>query len=302
MSRSNIRPASNCRRYAKTQTIADVIVGVLDKYPTLSMSTRQVYYQCVSCGAIENCVAGYNKVQRLVVQLRRSGEIDYHRIVDRTRAKHQRPGWDGAEDIIAACGKQFRRNMWATQDTVVMIGLEKQALEGVFSEAVDEYGASLWTLHGYGSESFLFEWATEIERLTDMGKEVVIYYFGDHDPTGLDIERAAVQGLKGFGADFAWYREGLCENDFDAFDLINVPVKATDTRSKGYLQRYGNRAAELDALPPDVLHRRIVQCIDYHVDDAERALMLRDEELQRETLQLVARRWDAALAGAKGVA
>jgi hypothetical protein len=295
-----VRPASNSRRYRKTVALAKTIVDVLDAYPTLSMSTRQIYYQCVSSGAVTNCVASYDKVQRLVVQLRRSGEIPYERIVDRTRTKHQRPGWDGAAQILKACSHQFRRNRWSNALTVAMIGLEKQALEGVFAEAVNDYGASLWTLHGYGSESFLFEWAMEIKECTSNGQRVVIYYFGDHDATGLDIERAAVDSLHGHGAEFEWARAGLLWSDFTDFTLVNIPVKKGDSRSKKYLCEYGNRAAELDALPPDVLQQRIRRCIENHVDPAEWARLTRDEELQRETLSLVAKKWDSVVATVGG--
>lgn len=294
------KPASNSRRrYAKTQALADVIVEIVDTFEQ-SMSTRQVYYQCVSRGAVENCDAAYNKVQRLVVELRRDGLIGYDRIVDRRRIKHQRAGWDGAEQIIDASARQFRRDIWTAMDTVVMVGLEKVALEGVFAEAVDEYGASLWTLQGYGSESFLFEWAEEIKEQTDDGKNVVVYYFGDHDPSGLDIERDAIAKLEAHGAVFKWGRAGLLWSDFDTFDLVNVPVKTGDTKARKYVATYGNRAAELDALRPDVLQKRITDCLVQHIDRDAYQRVLRDEQLQRDTLQLVAKNWNAAVAGARG--
>lgn len=280
--------------------MADAIVEIVDEYDPQSMSTRQVYYQCVSRGILANCEASYDKVQRILVELRRDGDIEYDRIVDRRRTKYQLAGWDSAEDIIKACGNQFRRDVWSSQPTVVMIACEKVALEGIFAEAVDEYGASLWTFQGYISESFAFEWATEIRALTDRGRKVAIYYFGDHDPSGLDIERDAIGKLLRHGAVFVWGRKGLLFGDLDRFNLINVPVKAGDTKSKKYLEAHGDRAAELDALPPDELKRRIVECIEKHLDASELRLVQRDEELQRETLALVASRWDAAVAGAKG--
>jgi hypothetical protein len=282
--------------------LADVIKEiVLVTYATLVMSTRQVFYQVVSAGAAPNNATSYRKVARVLVELRRDADIPYDRIVDRTRTKHQHKGWDGVEDVLATFGKHFRRDMWASQDTIVMIGLEKQALEGVFADVVDEYGASLWTLHGYGSESFLFEWATEIKEYVDDGKNVEVFYFGDHDPRGLDIERDAIEKLRGHGAEFTWTRSGLHFTDLDVFNLINVPVKrTTDKCAPAYLKRFGNRAAELDALPPDELQRRIRSCFDNHIDHDARARLLREERIQRESIRLVARNWDAAVAGAKG--
>ena len=296
----NTKPASNSRRrYAKTQTLADALVEIIDSFDQ-TMSTRQVYYQAVSRGFVENCETSYTKVQRLVVELRRDGLIGYDRIVDRRRMKHQRSGWRGAEEVIRASADQFRRDLWDAQDTVVMIGLEKVALEGVFATVVDEYGASLWTLQGYGSESFLFEWATEIKGLCADGKSVEIFYFGDHDPAGLDIERDAIAKLRGHGALFSWGRSGLNFDDLARYSLINIPVKRGDTKAKKYLARFGDHAAEIDALPPDVLESRLLACITQSIDHDKYARVLRDEKLQRETLQMVSRNWAAAVAGAKG--
>jgi hypothetical protein len=287
------------RRYARTRAIAAAIVEIVDEYSPQTMSTRQIFYQLVSRGVIVNDQASYDRTQRITVELRRDGIVEYSRIVDRRRMKHHKEGWDGADELIAACAHHFRRDVWASQDTVVMIGLEKVALEGVFSEVADEYGASVWPLQGYSSVSFAFEWATEIRRLTDRGKLVAIYYFGDHDPAGLDIERDVRDKLVGHGADFEWERRGLLFSDLDGFDLINVPVKAGDSKSKKYLAQFGNRAAELDALPPDELTDRIRASIAGHVDEDQLRLIRRDEDLQRESLEIVARNWDAAVAGAK---
>jgi len=286
-------------RYRRTEILTAAIVDVFEGFAG-SMSTRQVYYQLVSRGNVENCTRSYDRVQRLLVTMRRDGNIPYDRVVDRTRGKHQRPGWDGVTDIMSAVAKQYRRDYWAAQSTVVMVACEKQALEGIFAEEVDDYGASLWTVRGYISESFAFEWATEIRRLNDAGSSVVIAYFGDFDPSGLDIEQDLQKKLRRHGAEFSWTREGLLEEDLERFNLVNVPVKAKDTRSKKYLELYGDHAAELDALRPDELRRRIIQAIVIHIDDEPWQRLRRAERAERESLWVVTNNWDKA-AKAAGV-
>ena len=165
------------------------VLSTLDRFTGVKMSTRQVYYQLVSSHGLENVEKSADKVQRLIVNMRRSGHIPSDRIVDRNQVRHQLAGWDGAEEIVSEAHKQYRRNIWSNQPTVVMVGLEKAALEGVFAEAVDAYGAQLWTLRGFNSESFAFEWATEIRAHVADGKRVAIRYFGDFDPSGLAIEK-----------------------------------------------------------------------------------------------------------------
>jgi hypothetical protein len=273
-----------------------------------SMSTRQVYYQCVSRGAVPNSESGYDRIQRILVNMRRDGVVPYDRIVDRTRAKHQLAGWDGAQAIVDAGARQYRRNLWAEQDTIVMIACEKQALEGIFAEAVDEYGASLWTVHGFTSLSFAYEWAEEIKAHTSKGKNVVVAYFGDHDPSGLCLEQKIIDELLGHGAEFDWRREGLLWEDFEKFDLINIPLKLGNTKKKGdsralgYLEKYGNKAAELDALPPDELRRRIAGVITEYIDVDPWNRLADTAAVERESLAMVAKHWNVALTAAQGAA
>ena len=54
---------------------------------------RQVYYQAEVRGVLPKEEKSYNKVQYLLVKLRRSGEIDYDSIVDNTQLS------DSAGDI-----------------------------------------------------------------------------------------------------------------------------------------------------------------------------------------------------------
>jgi len=291
-------PVSRGPRQA-TKALRGEVLRVLDDHDVV-MSTRQLYYQLVSRAVVENTARSYDRVQRLLVTMRRDHAIEYGRIVDRTRSKHQRAGWDGVGEVMRAVHGQYRRDVWSEQDTIVMVACEKQALEGVFAEVVDEYGAQLWILRGFGSESFAFEWATAIKRFAAAGKSVVVAYFGDFDPSGLAIEQDARTKLRSHGASFEWQRHGLLISDFDRFDLVNVPVKRT--RAKKYLAGLGDRAAELDALPPDELHRRVRACMAEHLDHDALTRLRAQEIAERESLGMVAGHWEAAVAGARDAA
>jgi hypothetical protein len=298
---SNLGPDPVCSRGRSKRTLALIehTLAVFDEFDG-SMSTRQVYYQLVSAGAVENCKADYKRVQRLLVELRRDGDVSYDRVVDRTRRKHQRAGWHGLPDILSTSVAQYRRDVWVEQPVVVMIACEKQALEGVFAEACDEFGASLWVVRGYNSESFAFEWASEINAFTDEGKRVVVSYFGDFDPSGLSIEADCQTKLRQHGAEFEWCRCGLLEQDFDRFQLVNIPVKRTDSRAARHLERFGDKAAELDALRPDVLRGRIRAAIQEHLNAELWNRLQRVEQAERDTLELVANNWKKAVEAVSG--
>lgn len=281
---------------ALRQVIADVLAGFDGP-----MSGRQIFYQCVSLGAVENNAKGRGQVLRLILKMRRDGSIAYSRIVDRTRAKHHRAGWDNVSEALDGWRQYYRRDLWQDQKTIPMIACEKAALEGIFSQVVDEYGASLWTLRGFNSESFEYEWAEEVRELNAAGKNVIIYYFGDFDPSGLSIEETSRRKLEAWGAKFTWVRAGLLLEDFDRFNLIRIPVKAGDSRAKAFLSKF-DRAAELDALKPAELERRIRESIENHIDRERWNRMVSVEKAEKESLDLVIGNWGVAVEAARGAA
>ena len=251
--------------YKKSQVIIEGVKEVLSEIEG-AVSTRQMYYQLLSRGIIENSERGYNKVQRLLVNLRREGIVSNERICDRTRNKHQRASWNGLADILEQCKIQYRRDYWSDQNIATYISVEKQALEGVFSEVCDEYGVSLFVLRGYPSYSLLYDWSQEIIELNNEGKEVKIYYFGDFDATGVQIDESVASNLLEFGAKFSFERVGILPSDIKKFDLMTLPVKRSDTRAKKFIEKYGHECVELDALPPNELKKRIRESIEANIE------------------------------------
>ena len=268
-----------------------------------SMSSRQVFYQLVSRGAVQNTALAYETVSRLLVAMRRDGTIPYDRVVDRTRRVHKLPGWAGVRAAMSALASQYRRDPWDDQPTHVHIACEKQALEGVFADAVDElFGAPLYVLRGFASEAFLYEWSVEIRRAFADGHDVVVAYFGDHDPSGLSIEQDCLRRLAdhvGDEGELQWGRFGLRFEDLAAYDLVNVPVKVTDSRARAYIERFGNRAAELDALSPAVLRTRILEAITSFVDVSAWDRVTAVQKAEKESLDMVAGHFETAVAAVR---
>jgi len=266
------------------------------------LSTSQVFYLLVSAGALANAKNVRRNFARLLVMMRREGLVPYSRIVDRTRGMHLRASWGGVVDIMEAAAIQYRRNLWIDQPTIPIIVCEKQALEGVMESAADVYGARVFIIRGYDSEANVSLLADEIQDLRNEGRDVAIYYFGDWDPSGLNIEASHRERLRrDFGIVCQWKRAALLAEDFDRFGLIPVPVKRGDPRAKRFLIQFADgRAAELDSLKPAELRRRVAECIERHITDRKSWEALeRVEAAERASLDLVVKNWDAAVAGAK---
>ena len=105
-----------------------------------------------------------------------------------------------------------------------------------------------------------------------------VHYCGDHDPSGLDMDRDIAERLAALGADAAFQRVALTHEQIDAHDLIPQPTKSADTRSSGYS---ADGSWELEALPVPALVGHVRKAIeellpeDFHArqaaDQADRA-------------------------------
>ncbi len=316
-----VRRGLGKKTVAMWQAIGEMLE--LERYRDVKVTSRQIAYQLVGkpWQAIENVESDKQRVGRIIVDMRRKGAIPYSRITDRSRRKRFVSSWEDAKEYIDAGA--YRQNMWTDQPVIPMIACEKQALEGIFDEVCGEYGLSPWIIRGFNAESFDYEWSEAIKEITALGKRVVIAYFGDWDPSGLCIEEVSHAKLgdgerkygfskepfEGFGATFTWERLGLVQEDFDRFGIATVPIKMPkvidgklrkgDPRAKVFLNNFGQQAAELDALPPDELERRIRQFIERYIDKDLWKRTKRVEAAQRASLKIVTDNWNVSLAAAQ---
>jgi hypothetical protein len=268
----------------RTKLLIQAIQGILQRINS-PMTTRQVFYQCLSSHAVEATASGYNRVQTLLVDLRRNGTIPADRIVDRTRAMHRVPLWESLVDAFVSMKTFYRRNPFQTQKVVPFIGMEKDALAEVISDVVDEYGAPLFITRGYASVALLQDWADEIRALNMVGKEVRIFYFGDFDPSGLNIPEAIERELTALGVEFKFTVSGLLRSDIVKYKLPPQVLKEDDTRRPKFEKAHGSYGYELDALDPDVLRQKIRDNIESCIDKKAWAELEQMEQQERYELE-----------------
>jgi hypothetical protein len=161
------------------------------------MTVRQVFYRAVAARLIDKTEAEYKTtVGRLLVNLRREGVLPYRWIVDGTRGMHKSDTFSSLDEAVERWQAEYRRELWDTQDTYLEVWSEKEAITGVILPVTDEWHVPLMPTRGYPSLSFL---AQAGEGLAARDQAIVIYYLGDHDPSGLDIARnveAPVAGVR----------------------------------------------------------------------------------------------------------
>jgi hypothetical protein len=251
------------RRPCFTEKVWDLIKSInkiLDEYKT-RLTVRQVYYQLASRRILPLSQEGYNGAKSALTKGRRKGYVPWEKIEDRTRQPHTPIMWKGIDGFKEYIMTAYRRNIWMTQTTYFEVWLEKRALYGVIAPITRKYGVTLQTITGYSSLSAVYDGA---KRLKDGD---TILYLGDHDATGVDIDRSVRDSFKDdHGLDINVVRIGLLYEDIEKYDLPPNFEKEGDKRLKGYRAKGYTKQAELDALPPDVLVGRVESAIQSHLD------------------------------------
>jgi len=247
---------------------------VFDQYDT-AITLRQLYYRLVSRLLIPNTINSYKRLSRIMVKAREDEDVPVNCLEDRSRRILGRGdvGYESAEDYLKLklsslqdSWKGFTMPMWEEQPVYVLISLEKDALSRLVSRVANQYSVRTFPTRGYPSFSYVQIMANYMQtRLA--GKPTVLLYFGDFDPSGVDIERDLEDRLGRYGAkDFKVKRIALTAAQIRQYDLPPMPVKRSDARAEGFMATHGDRSVELDALDPNLLQEVVEKAILENID------------------------------------
>jgi hypothetical protein len=233
------------------------------------LTLRQLHYQFVKSNWIVNHDTAYKKLGCILDDCKYAGIIDWDNIEDRGRQPYipyyVRDVEHALQDTIA----QYRINRQQGQNVYIELWTEKDALSGILKRSTEKYHIQLVVNKGYTSSSAIYNayqrfiWPIEKQK-----KKVIILYFGDHDPSGLDMIRDIRErlefmlengnnnvlcGEKNISDCFEVRPIGLTMEQIKRYNLPPNPTKMTDTRSNKYIQEHGKTCWEVDALKPQVL-------------------------------------------------
>jgi hypothetical protein len=264
------------RGFAWTEKQLDKLNKVLEILEELHdykpLTLRQIYYQLVGKGYIENDVSQYTMLSNLLKWARIDGHISWGDIEDRVRAYHDLTGWYSSENFFQASLKNFlvgyKRDLLQSQEKYIEIWIEKDALSSVFTRMASFYTVPVVVCRGFSSVSFLNDFR---ERITDhRDKCPVMLYFGDFDPSGVEMLTAMQTTLRDEMSvdEIEFNRIALLQEHVFNYNLPHNPnaLKKTDTRAKKHVSAYGELAVELDALRPDILEQKIRDAIEAELD------------------------------------
>ncbi len=258
------------------ETLTDQITTIVDYYRSISirLTNRQLYYQLVGKDLIPNAHEVYKRICTFLTDLRYAGIIDWSAIEDKSRVPIKHAEWENVSDLIESAVGAYRLPRWQDQDYYVEMYCEKEAGVNVLETISNKYHIYFGFNKGYSSASAMYDLAQRVSIQINGGKRVIILYFGDHDPSGLDMIRDIRDRIKEFvtqgkwpvDPDFEIIPVSLTMEQIEEYNPPANPAKITDPRAKWYIKQFGQVSWELDAIDAIELRRIAEEAVLEYVD------------------------------------
>jgi len=244
--------------------------------PTL----RTIFYWLVSREVIPNTTTSYKGLSAQLVEARKDGRYAWDFLEDKTRVvmgalEDSRFG-DGdldrfKEDLEDKLGELSLEKMleetfdymrpwfmvqkWAEQPEICEVWIEKEALAATIEAWLTELTVPIRVNRGYSSWTFIYNNVEALKWALSKHSKITIYYLGDLDPSGVDMQRFLEEAIRYFGLDVSdveLVRLAVTEDQVETFNLPPRPQDMEtlaklqrDTRTRSYTKNY---IVELDAL------------------------------------------------------
>jgi hypothetical protein len=248
------------KRPRRTKTEMAVIRDAILAFAAANhpVGVRQTFYAVETQDLVPKTEAGVRTVSRLMVNMRKSGEMPYGWVADGTRWMVKPKSHDSIEQAVQAAAASYRFDLWSEADAYVEVWVEKQGLISTLYPVTAEWDVPLMPAHGTPSLSFLYETAMTI---ADEDRPCFIYYLGDGDKAGRDAAVFAERTIRELApdADLTFELLAVTEAQIADWNLPTRPPKPRD-RAAGMTE-----CVELDAIPPDRLRNLLRDAIESHM-------------------------------------
>lgn len=236
-------------------------------------TVRHYYYKLLSSGAItllpHHQTSGTNAsnyVSRLLSEARKNGSFPWGAVVDNGRRSSSYWWYRDMDEYVSTESRSgYKLNPWRGQTHRIEIFVEKDGLLDMVESYVDQWRIPVRVAKGYSSTTINKNAANRYGT----GRGWTIFYLGDFDPSGLDIERNLKDELRDLGVRPDIQRVALTQEDTHTLpNVASVDIKMGDPRAKGFLQRYGRdqKGYEIEALPVSQFRQKILRAIAPYID------------------------------------
>lgn len=260
----------------RNREILKYITKLLASYSKqgISLTIRQIYYKVISKKYLTEVKDPYNTLSVLLTKARDAGLLDWNAIIDRTRTPIKHSEWRNINALLKTGLNAYRLHRWESQANYIEVITEKDTLYSALEPITNRYHVRLNVFRGNGSTTAVRDLANRILKAEAKNLTPTLVYIGDFDPSG----RAMVKNIKE-RVTFYTRKEhcpvldvALTMEQIEAEHLKPIHVNKKDNNAAEYIEQYGDRAWEVDALEPkiltDVVRRTILKYIDCKKMDA----------------------------------
>lgn len=232
----------------------------------INISLRQLYYRLVSFGILRNNIFEYKFLSKKLSEWRKDNQVseiftDEGRIF-RNHSKQTNPLNSELNTMLDILDADIDFEMLNFQPLYIEIWMEKLALNSIFNPICSQYNINFQICRGYNSVTIIKH---AIKRFESIGIPKLILYFGDFDPSGLDIYRHLQTELKTV-ENLSFKRIAITQQQAQDLHLIPNFAKENDSRTIKFLESNKNETYELDAIEPTLLQKIIEQSILTNLD------------------------------------
>lgn len=177
---------------ARKEDIVDAIIDITNTElrSGLNISLRGLFYKLVSRNLILNYLEPYSKLGRIVDDCRYSGILDWNAIkVDGARGVRLDYSVDSIPDALQDTVDQYKLDRQEGQPNYIEVWCEKETLVDRLRRTTNKYHIPLCIVKGNNSSSAIYRGYQRFREELHQDRPVKIMYFGDHDPSGLDMIR-----------------------------------------------------------------------------------------------------------------
>jgi len=194
------------------------------------ITLRQLYYQLVKGEIIPNHITVYKKLGKVKDDMAYGGLLDWGTFEDRGRKPQNAYTEETPEGAIDRAHKYYNLDKQEGQKVHIEVWTEKDAISGILSRITEKYTVPLIINKGYSGSTAMYESYRRFLQALAAGKQIKIIYFGDHDPSGLDMIRDIEERI-GFmisrgkndvqGKAIDWFNSDDCE--YSIYDVAAIP-------------------------------------------------------------------------------
>jgi hypothetical protein len=221
--------------------------------------------------------------------------LHWEAIEDRTRRTTGKRGVSDVDRFIVDSINEFlkpefyKRCYIQNQPIYVEVATEKDALAAILEDAVWMYCTRLNVVRGQVSATMVKDIAGRFDAALQRGKQPVLLYFGDLDPSGVAIPKALQRNLYDHHSiEARLIRVALNPQQVKEYNLpVSIDAaKEQDPNYTSWLEEYGQQMpVELDALHPRDLKALAESALQSVYDMADFDAQIKQEQQDRSRLQ-----------------